>query len=288
MKRHLTCIMIAALLSIPASAPAFDLGQVVQSAVGGIQQVAEASKDITPSEEHYIGRAVAAEVLSKYPLFDNPALTKYINEVGLLLAYSSERPSTYGGYHFAVLASQEPNAFACPGGIIFINQGLLKLLKNEDQLAAILGHEIMHVVQRHSIGELKKAQWTKLGFYAAAEVGKQYSASEVGQIVNQFQGVVSDVAKRVLESGYSKGDEKKADESGMRLAYKVGYNPSEGVDFFKMLEEKDIGTSSGPFADHPKIQARIKNLEGELGGLNDAAATDPVRTARFNAVMGRR
>lgn len=279
-----TYIMIAALVAIPTAVWGFDLGQALQSAVGGVKQIAEASKEITPSEEHYIGRAVAAQILNKYPLVNNPGLTKYINEVGLLLAYASDRPTTYGGYYFAVLNNDEPNAYACPGGIIFINKGLLKILKNEDQLAAVLGHEITHVAHRHSINELKKAQWTKLGFYAAAEVGKQYSSNEVGQIVNQFQGVVSDVAKKVLEAGYSKGDEKNADENGMRFAYAVGYNPNEAIDFFKELDAQGIGQSSGPFSSHPKVEARIKNLEGEIGSFGPAT-TDAARTARFKAEM---
>lgn len=280
MKRQIM-IIIALAFVLPASGHAWDIGQAISSGIGGIQQIAEASKEITPAEEHYIGRAVAAQVLTQYKLLNNAALTDYVNKIGGLLAAVSERPQTYGGYHFAVLDSDEPNAFACPGGIIFVNKGLLKMIKNEDQLAEVLGHEIIHVAYRHAIGELKKAQWTKLGFYAAAEVGKQYSATEVGAIVNQFQGVVSDVSQKVLQAGYSRGDEKAADETGLKLAYAVGYNPAESVEFFKELEKLDLGTSSSAFADHPKVQARIKNLEGEVSSLGGGGTTEQVRTNRY-------
>ncbi len=150
-------ISIAVMLMImtPAVSSAQDFGRIISSSIGGIQQIAEASKDITPSEEHYIGRAVAATIISKYPLLQNPALNSYLNKVGLLVAAASDRPETYGGYHFAVLNSDEPNAYACPGGIILVNKGLLKQIKNEDQLAAVLAHEVAHVAHRHGIGAIK-------------------------------------------------------------------------------------------------------------------------------------
>lgn len=284
MKHCIIYLALAVLIAIPSSAKAFDLGQALGSAIGGVQQLAEAAKEITPSEEHYIGRAVAAMVLAKYPLLDDPALTKYVNDVGLLVAYASDRPSTFGGYHFAVLNSDEPNAFACPGGIILINKGLLKDVKDEDQLAAILGHEVAHVSHRHGISAIKKSRWTKFAFFAAGEVGKQYSSNEIGQLVGEFQGVVSDVAKKVMESGYSKSDEKNADENGMKFAYDAGYNPAEMIDFIKQEEAKGIGSTSGPFSSHPKAEVRVRELEGTLAGLG-GASTDPARTARFKATV---
>lgn len=284
MKHCIIYLALAVLIAIPSSAKAFDLGQALGSAIGGVQQLAEAAKEITPSEEHYIGRAVAAMVLAKYPLLDDPALTKYVNDAGLLVAYASDRPSTFGGYHFAVLNSDEPNAFACPGGIILINKGLLKDVKDEDQLAAILGHEVAHVSHRHGISAIKKSRWTKFAFFAAGEVGKQYSSNEIGQLVGEFQGVVSDVAKKVMESGYSKSDEKNADENGMKFAYDAGYNPAEMIDFIKQEEAKGIGSTSGPFSSHPKAEVRVRELEGTLAGLG-GASTDPARTARFKATV---
>lgn len=275
-------LILAVVTMIPAFAHAQDIGKILGSAIGGISQIAEAAKEITPAEEHYIGRAVAATILAKYPLLNDPGLTRYVNEVGDLVAYASDRPTTYGGYHFAVLNSSEPNAFACPGGIILINKGLLNQIKNEDQLAAVLAHEVAHVAKRHGIGAIKKSRWTKFGFYAAGEIGKNYTSGEVGQLVGEFQGVVTDVAKRVMESGYSKSDEKKADESGMEYAYKAGYNPKEMIEFLKAEEASGVGFESGPFSSHPKPAARIKELEKDIGDMDDAS-TEGVRTARYKA-----
>lgn len=285
MKRHamyIMYIMIASLTLLPPSAHAVDIGQIVGQAITGAAQLAEAAKEITPSEEHYIGRAVAAMVVNKYPLLDNALLTKYINEVGLLTAAVSERPSTYGGYHFAVLDSDEPNAYACPGGLIFINKGLLKEIKNEDQLAAVLAHEISHVAYRHGISAIKKSRWTKFAFYTAGEVGKHYAPDEMAQLVGEFQGVVTDVAKKVIESGYGIDDEKYADEMGAKSSYAAGYNSSEMIDFLRMEKTRGIGHPSGPFKSHPTPDARIAQLEGITSQLGPTA-TDEVRTNRFKA-----
>jgi len=282
-------ISIAAMFVImtPAISSAQDFGRIISSSIGGIQQIAEASKDITPSEEHYIGRAVAATIISKYPLLQNPALNSYLNRVGLLVAAASDRPETYGGYHFAVLNSDEPNAYACPGGIILVNKGLLKQIKNEDQLAAVLAHEVAHVAHRHGIGAIKKSRWTKFGFYVAGEVGSQYTSDQLGQLAQEFQNVVMDVAKKVMESGYSKGDEKNADSSGMRFAWAAGYNPGEMIEFIEAEASAGKGHPTGPFSSHPKPGARVTSLKKELSGLSPTGKTEKVRTSRYASAAGK-
>lgn len=281
MNRKYIILLLALFVFMPASARAVDIGSIVGSAVGGIGMLAEAAKEITPGEEHYIGRSVAAMLLAKYPLLNNAALTKYVNEVGLLLAHASDRPVTYGGYHFAVVNSDDANAYACPGGLIFISKALLKELKNEDELASVLGHEVAHVANRDGINTIKNSQWTKLGFYAVGEVSKNYTPSNVKELVGVFQGVVTDVAKKVMESGYSKGDEKKADADGMRYASRVGYNPNEMIEFMKAEDAKGY-RPSGPFASHPTPKVRIKMLDKIIGEL-ESVKTEPIRTARFKA-----
>ena len=275
---------VIAIAIMTLSAPVFaqDLSNILGSALGGVGMLANAAKDITPSEEHYIGRSVAAMVINKYPLLNDPALTKYVNEVGILLSEVSDMPSTYDGYHFAVLNSDEPNAFACPGGIILINKGLIKQAANEDQLAAILAHEVAHVAGRHGINAIKKSRWTQFAFYAAGEVGKNYSSDEISQLTSAFQDVVKDVAKKVIDSGYSKADEAKADSNGLSYMYNAGYNPNEMVAFLMAEETAGIGHAKGPFSSHPKPADRIKAAEGKIKGMG-ARETAAVRTARFKA-----
>ncbi len=285
MKRFFIIFASAVAIGVTAHAHAFDIGQAVSSGIGGVQQIAEASKDITPSEEHYIGRAVAAMIIDQYPLLGNAALDQYVNKVGLVVAYHSDRPVTYGGYHFAVLRSDEVNAFAAPGGFIFITRGLLKSIQNEDQLANVLGHEIAHVAERHGIGAIKKSRWTKFGFYAAGEVGKQYSSSEVGQLAAEFQSVVSDVAKQVIQSGYSKKDENQADELGMKFAAASGYSPKAMEDFIKSEIASGYSSKSGPFSSHPSPDKRLKEVEGDLKDITPDNGVDQARTARFKQTL---
>jgi len=101
----------------------------------------KAARPITEMEEYYIGRGVAARILSRDELYNHPETIGYVNHIGNTLAINSSRPCTYNGYHFAVLDTDEINAFACPGGIIFITRGMLKFVHNEDELAGVLAHE---------------------------------------------------------------------------------------------------------------------------------------------------
>jgi predicted Zn-dependent protease len=285
MKHLITIFALIALIAVGSSAGAQDWGKIAGSVFGGVQQMAEASKDITPSEEHYIGRAVAAMILEKYPLLNNASLDDYLNKVGLTVAYRSDRPMTYGGYHFAVLNSDEINAFACPGGLIFVTKGLMREVQNEDQLANVLGHEVTHVAKRHGISAIKKSRWTKFAFYTAGEVGKHYTPSEVGQLVGEFQTVVTDVAKKVIEKGYSKGDEKEADNLGMRYAANAGYDPLAMEQFIKHELEQGIGNKTGPFSSHPGHASRLKEVENTIKAEGLTGSVAAVRTARYNGAL---
>ncbi|MBN1283178.1 MAG: M48 family metalloprotease [Proteobacteria bacterium] len=285
MKRKSAMIMAAALTAaalFSLEARAQDWGKIGGSVFGGLTQLAEASKEITPSEEHYIGRAVAALIFEKYPLYNNPAMNNYLNKVGLAVAFHSDRPVTYGGYRFAVLDSGEINAFACPGGMILVTKGLMELLQNEDELAGVLGHEIRHVADRDGIKAIQKSRWTKFAFYTAGEVGKHYTPSEVSQLVGEFQGVVSDVAKKVIEQGYSKKDEEEADAYGMRYAMNAGYNPAAMADFIRTEIARGIGGSnSGPFSSHPTPEQRLTRVEARLSSEGLSGTTEAVRTQRY-------
>ena len=124
-----------------------------------ISAAIESSKGITPDQEYYIGRAVAAKIVSTYTILEDEDLTKYLNLVGNAVAVNSDNPDVPGGYHFGILDTKDINAFACPGGIVFVTKGLIDTLENEDELAAVLAHEIGHYKKKHtltSILQLKK------------------------------------------------------------------------------------------------------------------------------------
>jgi len=285
MKKYIILFVAAASFLAIQNARAFDIGSAITTAVIGTKKLADAAKEITPGEEHYIGRSVAAMVINKYPVVVNDALTNYVNKVGLLVAYASERPETYGRYHFAVVQNNEPNAYACPGGFIFVTTGLLKEVSSEDQLAAVLGHEVAHVAHRDGINAIKKSHWTDLGFYAAGEAAGRFSPSDVKELAGVFANVVSDVGKKVLESGYSQSDEKKADEAGVRYASSAGYDPNGIVAFLEDEVAKGTTGGRGPFASHPKAESRIKLVKAEIEKENLSRQVAEVRTNRFRQTV---
>jgi predicted Zn-dependent protease len=143
----------------------------------GSAAMGKAFDKLTPEQEYYIGRSVAATILSSYSAFDNKAANDYLNTLGQALALSSDKPETFGGYHFLVMDTDEVNAFAAPGGLILISRGMLRCCKNEDEVASVLAHEIGHVQLEHGLRAIKKSRWTSaftiLGTEAAKNLGGQ-------------------------------------------------------------------------------------------------------------------
>lgn len=252
--------------------PAADIAQKVGS------KAIDASKEISDSEEYYLGRGVAARVLAQYPLSKDQALNTYVNEVGQTVAQKSTRPRTYKGYHFAVLESSTPNSFACPGGIIFITKGMLKTCSNEDQLAAVLAHEVGHVANRDGISSISQARWTEVATTAGAEVAKQYGGS-LGQLVAKFEGSIDDVFKTVIVNGYSRAAEENADRAGVEMLQRAGYNPAAMVVILTAMGSK--GGSGGILGTHPAMTERLDNIKVIAQEAN--TQMEPARTKRFQA-----
>lgn len=280
-------ILIIALLAVFAasSAHAFGLGDLkkidVNKAVKTGKQFQKAAKGITPSEEYYIGRAVAANILQKYPLLNNSALTEYVNEVGLTVAGFSEKPYTYGGYHFGILNTNDVNAYACPGGTILITKGLMNLTKNEDELAGVLAHEVAHVAHNDGTSAIKKSQWTKLGVDTAVAVGDHYTPGQAKALTGAFSGAVGDITKKVLNNSYGRKAEQKADASALKYMTKAGYDANALVALMKTQEKRGIG-KGGYLSMSASPKKRIAWLEKDIkkNGMGGTVASQ--RTTRFN------
>jgi predicted Zn-dependent protease len=258
----------------------------VDKVIAGGKQFSKAAKGISPAEEYYIGRAVAANILSRYPLLDNSSVTDYVNKVGLTVAAVSERPYTYGGYHFAVLNTDATNAFACPGGIVFITKGLLELTKNEDELAGVLAHEVAHVAHNDGISAIKKSRWTKLGVDTAMAAGSHFAPGDVKALTDAFSGVVGDVTKKVLNNQYGRKAEKKADASALGYMHEAGYDPNALVALLKQQKSRGMGKGSY-LSMHAKPGKRIAWLEHDVkknGWSGNIAST---RTSRFEKMIAK-
>ncbi|MFA5112478.1 MAG: M48 family metalloprotease, partial [Desulfobaccales bacterium] len=195
MRRLTWLVLLAVAPFLVGGCAAMAVAPVAAIAYKGATKAHDASRPITDSEEYYIGRAVAARVLTKYKLDQNPNLTEYVNEVGDTVARKSSRPNPFRGYHFAVLDTGEINAFACPGGIIFVTRGLIQTCKSEDQLAAVLAHEVAHVANKDGINSISKARWTEVWTAMGKEAVTVYGGSVAAGLVTLFEGSIDDVFK---------------------------------------------------------------------------------------------
>ena len=253
-------------------------------AVAGAGKAAQAARPINDSEEYYVGRAVAARILGKYKLDQNPKLTQYVNEVGQTVARKSSRPDPFKGYHFAVLDTQELNAFACPGGIIFITRGLIQTCQNEDQLAAVLAHEVGHVANKDGINSISQARWTQVFTAMGAEAAKQYGGV-AGNLVSLFEGSIDDVFKTIVVNGYSRQAEETADAAALTELTRAGYDPAAMVVLLTAMEAKGRGASGGIFKTHPPTSERLAKVKGSVGQSPPESQGEKIRTERFKKMV---
>ncbi|MCP4291656.1 MAG: M48 family metalloprotease [bacterium] len=241
-------------------------------------------KGISPQQEYYIGRAVAARLLSDYPPLKDHERNRYLNQLGQTLAMASDRPETFSGYHFLMIDTDEINAFAAPGGLILISRGMVDLCNSEDELAAVLAHEISHVVQKHGLKAIKKSRLTSALTILATEGARTFGGSDLKQLVTDYEGSIDDITSTLVISGYSRGQEEEADRTAIVIMERVGYDPKA---LTRMLAEmKNRIHSDGPgFAKtHPDPQDRIDSIRPALAGKfsqNEPA----VRHDRFVAAM---
>jgi predicted Zn-dependent protease len=276
---------IVAMVMVSASAHAVDLFDVIQSSVKFTSSAIKASKSLSPVQEYFLGRAVAAQVVLEMHQSRDAVLNAYVNKIGQTIVQASDRPETYGGYHFAVLENPAINAFACPGGFIFVTTGVLKAARNEDEVAAVIAHEVAHVANKHSLKAMKKAAWTGVALATVQDVAATYGNDVVQQINASFGNAVLDVTNMVLKSGFSRGDEKQADEKGMGYMTAAGYNPQAMIDFFEHMLELGNKGSKSIFATHAATDTRVRVAKDFMKKKNLSGTTVAARTTRFTQTV---
>lgn len=250
----------------------------------GVSAAAKAARPISESEEYYVGRAVAARLIGTYPLLKSRELTDYVNAVGQTVALHSDMPNTYGGYHFAILDSDEVNAFACPGGIIFLTMGMLNAVQSEDELAAVLAHEVAHVNHRDGISAITKARWTEAVAIIGTEAAKAYGPRELAQLVNIFEGSIDDVFKTLVVNGYGRSQEHDADRTALDYLARAGYDPRALHAFVNRIMEKGQVTG-GLLKTHPATSARVGRIRDALPETAGAPDLVRLRAKRFSAAV---
>lgn len=241
-------VLLAAVLFAGVARPAAaqTIGDRLGRIVGGAARIVRTMLPISTDKEVEIGRGIAATIAGRYPLVQDSALTLYVNLVGLTVAGESPRPDIT--YRFAVLETPDVNAFAAPGGYIFVTRGALGLMENEAELAGVLAHEVGHVNRRHVIEGLRKSDMM------------QSIRDESGLTGTTLDRAVGQGANAIF-SGYSREDESEADSLGVEYAAGAGYDP-QGLPTFVAHLNRHAG--EGPvaelFATHEAPDARLARL----------------------------
>jgi predicted Zn-dependent protease len=293
--------VFAGLLSVSyGSASAFDFGDLdkLKAALPQVQQsspqqspqpaqqilqqlpvspaVVNAVKEVmgpTQEEEIAIGRQIAGNLLGAAPLVKDAALQQYVNNVGRWVASQSERPDL--PWHFGVIESADVNAFAAPGGYVFVTLGLYRLLQTEADLAGVLGHEIGHVIKQH---HLKILQQSKM-----LEAGSNLLANQAGNndAVQKLIGGGAEIVSRSLD----KGAEFEADRIGVVLATRAGYDAYGLPSVLQQIGHfaKNEGSVALLFKTHPLPDDRLDKLSVAMGDRFDKVKGETVANRFYRA-----
>jgi predicted Zn-dependent protease len=254
MKKWIVTLALVAAAS-PAYAQLGGLGGALKKA----QQAQDTKKKIddiqvSDEEERKIGDDVSAKIRARFGVVQDEAVHRYVTLVGLALAQQSERPKL--NWQFIVLDTDGVNAFASPGGIVHITRGALGLIRNEAELAGVLGHEITHVSHKHAVNAIQKGNAMK----AASETA--------GSRVAFLDTLANKVYEIVIENKFDRNDEMDSDKTAVTLVQKLGYAPNGLAAFLTRLDErnKDTPAQNGLFASHPDTKARIEKVDSTAKG----------------------
>lgn len=266
----LTAVLIGTVLG-EASAASIDLGRIFD--IG--KDVVTAASGLSEEEEIAVGREVAGRTLGAAPLVADPELQAYVNQVGRWVAAQSDRPDL--PWHFGVIDSSAINAFAAPGGYVLVTRGLYEILDDESQLAAVLGHEIGHIVRRHHITVMQQSAALSAGAKIAQSDDRSY-------LVNNLIGAGAEIFAR----GLDKGAEFEADRVGVVLAARAGYNPYALIEVLHKLAARgaDDKALALLFATHPPPGERLTHLGDALKPRMSelpAGATPAIRRVNVEA-----
>jgi Zn-dependent protease with chaperone function len=232
----------------------------------------------SPEQDVEVGRQSAAQAEQQLPLVNDSAIEAYINDMGQRLAANAPGPKFQ--YRFRVVNASDINAFALPGGFIYINRGTIEAAKSDGEVAGVLAHEISHDALRHGTHQASKAYVTQAGLSILGGVLGGKVGAGTAQIINAVGGF----GLNAIFLKYSRDAENQADLLGAQIMSKSGYNPNEMASFFETLQKSSNAKVATWLSSHPQTSDRIKNVRKESTKLNTSAAMG-VRSARFQDVQ---
>jgi predicted Zn-dependent protease len=214
--------------------------------------------EFTIEDENKVGREFYEEMVKSHALVEDPRIVNYVRAVGQRI--TSQLPITLFDFHFSVIRSSAVNAFATPGGYIYVNSGLISLVEKESQLAGVMSHETGHIQSRHIAQMISKSQKVSIGSLAAILAG-----AFLGGGSNLTAGIAgfSMATATSLSLKYSRENEEEADRKGMGFLVKAGYDPQAMVDFMKIMKRYEYFSNTIPsyFLTHPGTEDRIAYLD---------------------------
>lgn len=267
--------ILLALVALNLAGCNVDLGRVVNS----FGDAKTAIMGVDEDEEAQIGFEAASTLLGASPLVADEGMQHYVNRVGRWVAMQSARPEL--PWRFAVINHPNINAFAAPGGYVFITRGLLLELRNEAELAGVLGHEITHVVQKHHLEALQsQARLNLAGSVASAALESK------GHNAGKYEWVTAG-AKTLYTRGLDRDDEFDADRMGVVLAARAGYDPYGLPAVLQRLDRMaaDDGRLALLFNTHPAPADRLQGLTERMDGRFDTKKAQIDGAERFRRQM---
>jgi predicted Zn-dependent protease len=259
--------VLAALAVIVFAAPAFAQLGGLSGAVKRAGQFRDLQ--ITDAEERELGSLVSQRVRERYGVVQDAAVHRYVTLVGEAVAQATGENETWT---FIVLDTDAVNAFAAPGGFVHITRGALALIQDEAELAGVLGHEIIHVTEKHTIRAIQKNK--------SIQMGADEKLSGNAALLNRL---VENVYLDIVEKGFGRGEEMESDEKALEAANKIGYAPQGLGRFLTRLQErnKESKEKRGLFASHPEMKDRLTRLTRQISSDKlTASATVAARYAK--------
>jgi Zn-dependent protease with chaperone function len=208
-----------------------------------------------------MGRQSAEQVLREERIIEDPRLVNYVRQLGAKLA--SKAAGERFNYQFWVVGTKEINAFALPGGYLFVNAGTIAAAKNEGELAGVMAHEIAHSALRHGTNQASKARLAEGGLGILGAIAGSGDQPALGQVINQIGGM----GANMLFLKFGRKAEKEADLEGARIIAEAGYDPRDMANFFKTLQAQGGQRTPEIMSDHPDPGNRIKYINEEIPKL---------------------